>query len=223
MNAPPLSLLVQDELRVSARLELPAGARACYVMAHSAGAGMDHPFMSAAASDLGTLGIATLRFQFPYMERGARRPDPPPLCHATVRAAVAEAARLAPALPLFAGGRSFGGRITSQAQALAPLAGVRGLAFLGFPLHPAGSPGDARAQHLAKVSVPMLFVQGTRDALADRALLEALMARLGQRATLSFVDNADHSFHVPVRSGRTDTQVRQGLLACVAGWMDGLK
>jgi predicted alpha/beta-hydrolase family hydrolase len=223
VNAPPLSLLVQDELRVSARLELPAGARACYVMAHSAGAGMDHPFMSAAASDLGTLGIATLRFQFPYMERGARRPDPPPLCHATVRAAVAEAARLAPALPLFAGGRSFGGRITSQAQALAPLAGVRGLAFLGFPLHPAGSPGDARAQHLAKVSVPMLFVQGTRDARADRALLEALVARLGQRATLSFVAAADHSFHVPVRSGRTDTQVRQGLLACVAGWMDGLK
>jgi predicted alpha/beta-hydrolase family hydrolase len=219
----PLSLLVQDELRVSARLQLPAGARACYVMAHGAGAGMDHPFMAAAASDLGTLGIATLRFQFPYMERGARRPDPPPLCHATVRAAVAAAARLAPALPLFAGGRSFGARMSSQAQAIAPLSGVRGLAFLGFPLHPAGSPGEARAQHLAKISVPMLFVQGTRDALADRALLEALVARLGQGATLSFVDNADHSFHVPVRSGRTDAQVRLGLLACVAGWMDGLR
>jgi predicted alpha/beta-hydrolase family hydrolase len=196
----PLSLLVQDELRVGARLELPAGAH-----------------------DLGRLGIATLRFQFPYMERGARRPDPPPLCHATVRAAVAEAARLAPALPLFAGGRSFGGRMSSQAQAITPLPGVRGLAFLGFPLHPAGSPGEARAQHLTKVSVPMLFVQGTRDALAQRALLEALVARLGQRATLSFVDHADHSFHVPVRSGRTDAQVRQALLACVAGWMDGLK
>ena len=222
MNA-PLSLLVQDELRVGARLELPAGAHACYVMAHGAGAGMDHPFMSAAANDLGRLGIATLRFQFPYMERGARRPDPPPLCHATVRAAVAEAARLAPALPLFAGGRSFGGRMTSQAQAITPLPGVRGLAFLGFPLHPAGSPGEARAQHLTKVSVPMLFVQGTRDALAERALLEALVARLGQRATLSFVDHADHSFHVPVRSGRTDAQVRQALLACVAGWMDGLR
>jgi predicted alpha/beta-hydrolase family hydrolase len=219
----PLSLLVQDELRVSARLQLPAGARACYVMAHGAGAGMDHPFMAAAASDLARLGIATLRFQFPYMERGARRPDPPPLCHATVRAAVAAAARLAPALPLFAGGRSFGARMSSQAQAIAPLSGVRGLAFLGFPLHPAGSPGEARAQHLAKISVPMLFVQGTRDALADRALLEALVARLGQGATLSFVDNADHSFHVPVRSGRTDAQVRQGLLACVAGWMDGLR
>jgi len=219
----PLSLLVQDGLQVSARLELAAGARACYVMAHGAGAGMDHPFMCAAASDLSTLGIATLRFQFPYMERGARRPDPPPLCHATVRAAVAAAARLAPALPLFAGGRSFGGRMTSQAQAIAPLPGVRGLAFLGFPLHAAGSPGNARAQHLAKVSVPMLFVQGTRDALADRALLEALVARLGQRATLCFVDDADHSFHVPVRSGRTDTQVRQALLASMARWVDGLR
>ena len=222
MNA-PLSLLVHEELRVSARLELAAGARACYVMAHGAGAGMDHPFMCAAASELGTLGIATLRFQFPYMERGARRPDPPPLCHATVRAAVAAAARLAPALPLFAGGRSFGARMTSQAQAIAALPGVRGLAFLGFPLHPAGSPGDARAQHLAKVSVPMLFVQGTRDALAERALLEALVARLGQRATLSFVDDADHSFHVPVRSGRTHTQVRQALLASMAAWVDGLR
>ena len=177
-----------DGLRVSARLELRPGARACYVLAHGAGAGMDHPFMSAVAAELAERGVATLRFQFPYMERRARRPDPPPLCHATVRAAVAECARIAPALPLIAGGRSFGGRMTSQAQALAPLAGVRGLAFLAFPLHPAGAPSDARARHLAELQLPLLFLQGTRDALAERALLEALVARLGPRATLRWLE-----------------------------------
>jgi predicted alpha/beta-hydrolase family hydrolase len=220
-NHDPLTFEVQGGLRVSARLELPAGARACYVLAHGAGAGMEHPFMSAAARELGALGIATLRYQFPYMERRSRRPDPPALCHATVRAAVEQAARLAPALPLFAGGRSFGGRMTSQAQALDPLPGVRGLAFLGFPLHPAGKPGDSRARHLADVRIPMLFVQGTRDALAERGLLEALMVRLGARASLSLIEDADHSFHVPARTGK-DSQVRSELLRAVARWMESL-
>lgn len=217
-----ISLAVADGIRVSGRLELPTAARACYVLAHGAGAGMEHPFMRAAARELGALGVATLRYQFPYMERRARRPDPPALCHATVRAAVEEAARRAPQLPLFAGGRSFGGRMTSEAQARDPLPGVRGLAFLGFPLHPAGRPGDARAQHLANVHVPLLFLQGTRDALAERALLEALVARLGARARLSWVEDADHSFHVPARSGRTDAQVRSALLQALAAWMEAL-
>ena len=208
--------------QVSARLALPAGARALYVLAHGAGAGMLHPFMEAAASELAAGGIATLRYQFPYMERRARRPDPPALCHAAVRAAVAEAARRAPGLPLIAGGRSFGGRMTSQAQALAPLPGVRGLAFLGYPLHPAGRPSDTRAEHLARVQIPMLFLQGTRDALADRPLLEALLARLGPQASVHWLEDADHSFHVALRSGRNDTQVRRLLLDALCGWLDGL-
>jgi hypothetical protein len=183
---------------------------------------MDHPFMSAVARELSELGIATLRYQFPYMERRTRRPDPPPLCHATVRAAVGEAARRTAGLPLFAGGRSFGGRMTSQAQALAPLPGVRGLAFLGFPLHPAGRPSDARAEHLSGVHVPILFLQGTHDALAECARMQALAARLGARATLSLVQDADHSFHVPARSGRKDTEVRRELLQVLAAWVDEL-
>jgi hypothetical protein len=214
------SFAVQDGVSVSGRLVVPPGARACYVLAHGAGAGMEHPFMQAAAAELGALGIATLRYQFPYMNRRERRTDPPALCHATVRAAVAEAARRAPALPLFAGGRSFGGRMTSQAQALGALAGVRGLVFLGFPLHPAGKPSDARARHLAEVQIPMLFVQGTRDALAERARIEALMARLGERATLELIEGADHSLHVPVRSGRSDAEMRSTLLKVVVQWMD---
>jgi uncharacterized protein len=217
-----LTVTVQEGLRVSARLARPAAARCCYVLAHGAGAGMDHPFMSVASRELAALGIATLRYQFPYMERGSRRPDPPPLCHATVRAAVAEAARLTPGLPLFAGGRSFGGRMTSQAQSLEPLPGVRGLAFLGFPLHPAGKPSSARGEHLAQVRIPMLFLQGTRDALAERARMEALVALLGARATLHSVEDADHSFHVPARSGRADTEVRSALLRAIAAWMDSL-
>jgi predicted alpha/beta-hydrolase family hydrolase len=216
---------VKDELRVSGLLRLPSSARACYVLAHGAGAGagMKHPSMSAIAAGLAELGIATLRFQFPYMERGSRRPDPPPLCHAAVRAAVAEAARLVPGLPLVAGGRSFGGRMTSQAQALEPLAGVRGLAFLGFPLHPAGQPSDGRAGHLAQVAIPLLFLQGTRDALAERALIEAVVARLGTRATLSLVEGADHSFRVPARSGRTERQVLTEVLQRLAAWIDALR
>jgi predicted alpha/beta-hydrolase family hydrolase len=189
---------------VSGLLLRPPESRACLVLAHGAGAGMEHPFMREVASELAARGIATLRYQFPYMERGSRRPDPPPLCHATVRAAVAEAARLAPDLVLVAGGRSFGGRMTSQAQAEAPLPGVRGLAFLGFPLHPAGRASDARAKHLFDVRVPMLFVQGTRDALADLDLLMPLVSRLGGLARLERIPDADHSFHVPARTGRTN-------------------
>ena len=211
---------VEDGRRVSARLELPPAARACYVLAHGAGAGMDHPFLRATALELGKLGIATLRYQFPYMERRSRRPDPPPLCHATVRAAVAEAARQVPALPLFAGGRSFGGRMTSQAQALSPLPGVRGLAFLGFPLHPAGRPSDTRARHLAQVRIPLLFLQGTHDTLAERDRMEALVRQLGAQATLSWVEDADHAFHVPARTGRNDAQVRSALLQVLVAWMD---
>jgi predicted alpha/beta-hydrolase family hydrolase len=222
IDAEPLRIAVRDDLEVSARLLRPAGARACYVLAHGAGAGMEHPSMRAVATGLQSLGLATLRYQFPYMESGSRRPDPPPLCHATVRAAVAAAAQLAPGLPLIAGGRSFGGRMTSQAQSLEALAGVRGLAFLSFPLHPAGKPSQQRAEHLAKVSIPMLFLSGSRDALAERALLEALVARLGARATLSLVEEADHSFHVPARSGRSDAQVLSEVLARLATWSDAL-
>ncbi len=218
----PVTLEVEENLAVSGLLERPANARACYVLAHGAGAGMQHQSMAAVAEGLAALGIATLRYQFPYREQGKRRPDPPPLCHATVRAAVAQAARLVPGLPLIAGGRSFGGRMTSQTQALAPLPGVRGLAFLAFPLHPAGAPSDARAAHLARVAIPMLFLTGTRDALAERTLLEPLVARLGGRATLSLIEDADHSFHVPARSGRNDAQVLEDALRRLAAWIDTL-
>ncbi|GAC1452730.1 MAG: alpha/beta hydrolase [Steroidobacteraceae bacterium] len=217
-----LTMAIDGGGTVSARLQLPAAARACYVLAHGAGAGMHHPFMSAAAAELATLGIATLRYQFPYMERRSPRPDPPALCHATVRAAILEAARRAPGLPLFAGGRSFGGRMTSQAQAIEALPGVPGLAFLGCPLPPAGRPEDPRADHLSRVQIPMLFLQGTRDALAERALLESLMARLGERATLVWGKDADHSFHVPARTGITDAQVRNQLLQALSRWVDSL-
>jgi len=183
---------------------------------------MEHPFMSALAAGLAERRIATLRYQFPYMERSARRPDPPALCHATVRAAVAECARRLPTLPLIAGGRSFGGRMTSQAQAEAPLPGVRGLAFLGFPLHPAGRPSDSRAEHLSRVAIPVLFLQGTRDALAERPLLDALLARLGTRASVSWLEDADHAFHVRARSGRNDAQVMSTVLDSLCEWLESL-
>jgi len=189
------------------------------VMAHGAGAGMAHPFMTAFANDLASRDIATLRYQFPYMERGSKRPDSPKVAHATVRAAVAEALRRAPGLALFAGGRSFGGRMTSQAQAASPLPGVCGLAFVGFPLHPAGQPSDERAVHLADVQVPLLFLQGTRDELADLPLLARLAERLGTRATLTLFDEADHSFHVPARTGRKDADVRAAMADALAGWV----
>jgi len=183
---------------------------------------MEHASMQSLASGLAERGIAVLRYQFPYMERKSRRTDPPALCHATVRAAVREAARLAPDLPLIAGGRSFGGRMTSQAQAQSPLPQVRGLAFFAFPLHPAGQPGSDRAAHLFSVDIPMLFIQGTRDELAELGLLGALVGQLGTRATLHLLQNADHSFHVPARSGRKDPQVREELLDLVSQWVESL-
>jgi len=188
------------------------------VLAHGAGAGMAHPFMTAIAEGLRDRGVATLRYQFPYMEKGTRRPDAPATAQATVRAAVAEAQRRLPELPLIAAGKSFGGRMTSQAQAAAPLANVRGLAFFGFPLHPAGKPAIERARHLSAVTVPMLFLQGSRDALADADLVHQVVSELGARATLIMLPDADHSFHVPARSGRTDQQVRAAMLDAFATW-----
>ena len=204
---------------VSGLLQTPSRPRACYVFAHGAGAGMKHPFMAAMAEGLAACGIATLRYQFPYMERGSKRPDPPQLAHATVRAAVAAASRVLPDLPLIAGGKSFGGRMTSQAQAIAPLPGVRGLAFLGFPLHPAGKPSSERADHLSAVHIPMLFLQGTRDQLATLELIEPLCGSLGERSTLQLFADADHSFHVPARSGRTDADVREAVLDALSAWI----
>ena len=211
---------VGEAHRVSGLWLAPEAPRALYVFAHGAGAGMRHAFMEATAQGLAERGIASLRYQFPYMERGSRRPDAPPLAQATVRAAVAVAALRAPSLPLFAGGKSFGGRMTSQAQAAAPMPGVRGLVFLGFPLHPAGEPSDARAAHLSGVQVPMLFAQGTRDELADLSLLQPLVTRLGGHVTLHAVADADHSFHVPAKSGRKDPEVLAEVLDAFAAWID---
>jgi predicted alpha/beta-hydrolase family hydrolase len=222
LAAQPLTIAVDETHRVSGLLLAPARARACYVLAHGAGAGMTHPFMESAAGELSERGIATLRYQFPYMEQRAKRPDPPALAQATVRAAVAAADRRLPALPLVAGGKSFGGRMTSQAQAAAALPGVRGLAFLGFPLHPAGRPSDERAAHLFDVRIPMLFLQGTRDALADISLLQPLIEQLGERATLKLLEDADHSFHVPARTGRKDPEVRREMLDALAAWVDAV-
>jgi uncharacterized protein len=207
---------------VSALLMRPAQARACFVFAHGAGAGMTHSFMAAVADGLCERGVASLRYQFPYMEKASKRPDPPGIAHAAVRAAVAEAGRCCPGLPLVAGGKSFGGRMTSQAQAATPLAGVRGLAFLGFPLHPAGKPSGDRAEHLTDVHVPMLFLQGTRDSLAEVALLKPVVERLGPMATLHLVDGADHSFHVLARSGRNDREVLREILDAFAGWIGAI-
>ena len=218
-SAEPVTITVNDSVRVSGLYQAPHPARACYVLAHGAGAGMTHSFMAAVASALDARGIATLRYQFPYMEQKRGRPDPPPLAQATVRAAVAEAARLAPTRPLIAGGKSFGGRMTSQAQAASPLAGVLGLAFLGFPLHPAKRPARERARHLDDVKIPMLFLQGTRDALAELAELEPVCAALGNRATLKLFADADHSFHVPARTGRKDAQVLSEMMDALAGWI----
>jgi predicted alpha/beta-hydrolase family hydrolase len=207
-------------LRVSGLLCVPAAARALYVFAHGAGAGMAHPFMAAVATELGDRGIATLRYQFPYMEARARRPDPPKVAHAAVRAAVAAARSRVPELALFAGGKSFGGRMTSQAQAEAPLDGVRGLVFVGFPLHPPGRPSQDRAEHLSRIAVPMLFLQGTRDEFAALDQLQPVCRALGKAATLKLFDDADHSFHVPARTGRKDAEVRGEMLDALAAWID---
>jgi len=216
-------ITVGDTQRVSGLLQVPPGARACCVLAHGAGAGMTHPFMATIASGLAERNIATLRYQFPHMERGSKRPDAPALAQATVRAAVAEAARLVPGLGLFAGGKSFGGRMTSESQAASPLPGVRGLVFLGFPLHPPGRPSDERGKHLFQVQVPMLFLQGTRDEFAELGLLRPLVERLGARAMLKLFEDADHSFHVPARAGRKDSDVRTEMLDALANWLEKVK
>jgi predicted alpha/beta-hydrolase family hydrolase len=208
---------------VSALLTLPEAARACFVFAHGAGAGMTHAFMAAVAEGLAERGVATLRYQFPYMEKASKRPDPPAVAHAAVRGAVAAAAEHCPGLPLIAGGKSFGARMTSQAQAKAPLAGVQGLAFLGFPLHPAGKPSSDRADHLADVNVPMLFLQGTNDKLAELDLLKPVVRNLGARATLHLFEGADHSFHVPKRSGRDAGEVMAEVLDTLAAWIAAIE
>ena len=203
---------------VSALLLLPNDARLLYVLAHGAGAGMRHSFLESIAQRLAERSIATLRYQFPYMERRSSRPDSPAVAAATVRAAVAEAARVAPGLPLVAGGKSFGGRMTSTAHAEEPLPAVRGLVFLGFPLHPPGRPGDSRAEHLVQVEIPMLFLQGTRDEFADLKLLRPVIQRLGERATLRLVEGGDHSFHVLKRSGRNEAEVMAELAGAIVDW-----
>ena len=219
-RAKQVSFAVEGAGLVPGLLQMPAEARACYVLAHGAGAGMRHPFLAGVAAGLGSRGIASLRYEFPYMERGSKRPDPPKIAHTAVRAAVAEAGRLAPGMPLLAGGKSFGGRMTSQAQAEWALPGVRGLAFLGFPLHPAGKPSQDRAEHLRGVKVPMLFLQGTRDALAELDQLEPVCKGLGKLASLKLFEGADHSFHVPAKSGQTDQEVMEELLNTFAAWAD---
>lgn len=218
MDALRLAIIVGTET-VSGLLLRPADAKALYLFAHGAGAGMTHKAMESNAQGLAKRGIATLRYQFLYMEKGSKRPDAPKLAHAVVRAAAAEAVRLAPDLPLFAGGRSFGGRMTSQAQAEMPLPDVRGLAFLGFPLHPAGKPGTERAEHLERVEVPMLFVSGDRDALAELDLLKSVVAGLGKRAALRLVNHADHSFKVAAKSGRTPADAEGEALDALANWI----
>ena len=219
MPAEPLTIPIRDGEAVSGLWQAPANPTACLVLAHGAGAGMTHRSLTAIADGLGGLGVATLRFQFPYMEKGGKRVDAPPVAQAAVRAAAAAARERAGGLPLFAGGRSFGGRMTSQAQAQAPLDGVRGLVFFAFPLHLAGKPATERAAHLADVAIPMLFVQGTKDALADLALLQGVAQALGDRATLQLVPDADHAFHAPARTGRKDAELLAEALDGVAAWM----
>ena len=204
---------------VSGLLLRPADAKALYLLAHGAGTNMAHKCMVSNAEGLAARGIATLRYNFLYTEKGSKRPDAPKLAHAAIRAAAGRAAQLAGDLPTYAGGRSFGGRMTSQAQGEEPLPGVRGLAFLGFPLHPAGKPDVERAGHLADVNVPMLFVSGSRDALAELDLLRPVVAGLGDRATLHVVEHADHSFNVAAKSGRTGAEAEAEALDALAEWM----
>ena len=219
----PLKIEVGSAGSVSALLTLPPKPHACFVFAHGAGAGMTHAFMAAVASGLAERGVATLRYQFPYMEKGSKRPDPSGIAHTAVRAAVTAAAQHCHGLPLIAGGKSFGGRMTSQAQAKAPLAGVVGLAFFGFPLHAAGKPSSERGDHLSEVKIPMLFLQGTNDKLAELDLLKPVVKKLGSRATLHLVEGADHSFHVPKRSGRKDAEVMTEVLDAFVAWITAIK
>ena len=219
MPTKPITLRIDPATEVSALWDKPRGAKAALVLAHGAGAGMTHKHMAATAEGLTERGIAVLRFNFAYMERDSKRPDNPPVAHAAVRAAVAHAKKLAGDLPLFAGGRSFGARMTSQAQALDPLPGVRGLVYFAWPLHPAGKAGTDRAEHLDQVKLSMLFLQGTADALAETKLLKPVAAKLGKRATLHLVEQADHSFHVPAKSGRKDPEVMDEILDVARDWM----
>lgn len=218
-SARPVTLKLGAERTTSGLWLTPSNAYAAYAFAHGAGAGMTHKSMAAVAEGLAERGVATLRYNFPYMDAGGKRPDPPKLCHETVRAAVAEAAVRGNGLPLFAGGRSFGGRMTSQAQAIDALPNVRGLVFFAFPLHPAGKPSIERAAHLDDVAIPMLFLQGTQDALAERDLLEPMVAKLGARAQLTLFEHADHSFHAPARSGRKDADILREALDVTDAWM----
>ena len=222
-DAEPFKIETGSAGAVSALLTRPAQPRACFVLAHGAGAGMTHAFMAAVASGLAERDVATLRYQFPYMEKASKRPDPPGIAHAAVRAAIAAATRHCPGLPLIAGGKSFGARMTSQAQAKAPLANVVGLAFFGFPLHPAGKPSVERAEHLADVNIPMLFLQGTADKLAELDLLKPTVKKLGTRASLHLLEAADHSFHVPVRSGRKDAEVMTEALDTFVAWIAAMR
>jgi uncharacterized protein len=215
-----VTIPLNDGQRLSGLLIAPPTARACYVIAHGAGAGMEHPFMGSVAEGLADRGVATLRYQFPYMERGSKRPDVPNVAHAAIRAAVATIADLAPDLSVIAGGKSYGGRMTSQAHAASPLPRVRGLAFLGFPLHSAGRPSEDRGTHLFEVRLPMLFLQGSRDRVADLQVLQPLVMKLGARETLKLLLDADHSFHVGARTGRKDADVRADMLDVLARWID---
>jgi len=219
MTPKQITIALNGDAAVSGLWLAPTDTKAAYVFAHGASAGMAHRSMAAIAEGLAQRGIATLRYNFLYMERGSGRPDKPELAHQAVRAAVTKAAELAPNLPLFAGGKSFGGRMTSQAQALAPLPNVRGLIFFAFPLHPAGKPGDDRAKHLDDVQIPMLFLQGANDALASLDLLKPVVKRLGKRATLVLTEHADHGFHVPAKTGRKDAQVLAEILDAAASWI----
>jgi hypothetical protein len=222
MTTQSLKVDIENAASVSALLLRPENARACFVFAHGAGAGMSHRFMETVATGLCERGIATLRYQFPYMEKGSKRPDPPAVAHAAVRAAVKQAARCCAGLPLIAGGKSFGGRMTSQAQAIAPLSGVRGLAFLGFPLHPPGKPSIERAARLSELKIPMLFVQGTRDDFAEMPLLEPVLKGLAGLTSLHLVQEGDHSLYVPARSGRNNREVMNEVLDALSVWLGGL-
>jgi len=224
VNAKPLSIPVAElEVEVSGLLDLPADARSLYVLAHGAGAGMRHPFMEDASRLLAAHGIASFRYQFPYTEQKSRRVDPQPILLSTVRSAVAAAREAAPDLPILAGGKSMGGRMTSLAASREPYLDVKGIVFFGFPLHPAGAPGTERAEHLSGVTTPMLFLQGTRDKLADLELLRPIVERLGDRATLHVVEGADHGFDMLKRSGRLAVDVLEELARTVAVWADRLQ
>ncbi len=214
---------VEGAGEVSAILMCPADARWMMALAHGAGAGMTHPFLEKLARELASVGIATFRYQFPYMEQRRRVPDSPTVATATVAGAVRAAAKAVAELPLFAGGKSFGGRMSSQAASQRLLEGVKGLVFFGFPLHPPNKPGTKRAEHLAKVQAPMLFLQGTRDTLADLSLLRPICRDLRAPATLHIIETADHSFHMLKSSGKTDADVLRELAETTASWAENLK